>query len=188
MAIEIVKTEITHSGWTKLHIATIRLPGGESIRREIEDHGNAVCVLPYDPGRRTAVLVRQFRAPVLFSAQQDHTLEAIAGVIEDPDPETCVRREAREEAGLRLGALEYVASGWTMPGISTERMHFYLAPYDQDCLLDGGGGVDPDEQITPVEMTLAELGGMADAGRLHDVKTLLLLQALKLRHPVLFAR
>ncbi len=39
------------------------------------------------------------------------------------------RREALEEGGLRLGALEHVATVWSMPGVSTERMALYLAEY-----------------------------------------------------------
>jgi 8-oxo-dGTP pyrophosphatase MutT (NUDIX family) len=132
--------------------------------------------------------VQQFRAPVFFCERQEQTLEAIAGIVEDPDPATTVRREAVEEAGLRLDTLEYVMSGWTMPGISTERLHCYLAPYDERSWISGGAGVESDEQVTPVEMTLGELTGMADAGRLVDVKSLLLLQTLRLRRPSLFGR
>jgi nudix-type nucleoside diphosphatase (YffH/AdpP family) len=186
MTIEIASTELKYSGWAKFIVATFRSADGENVRREIEDHGSASCVLPYDPERRTAVLVRQFRAPVFLAAQQEETLEAIAGVIEDEDPAMCARREAREEAGLALGALERVVTGWTMPGISTERMHFYLAPYRQTDRVGNGGGVDHSDEATPIEMTLAELAGMADAGHLVDVKTLLLLQTLRLRQPHLF--
>jgi hypothetical protein len=60
---EIVALETLHEGWGKLLRLTIRLPDGHSIKREVEDHGAAVSVLPYDPERRTALVVRQFRAP-----------------------------------------------------------------------------------------------------------------------------
>jgi len=33
-------------------LATIRLPNGQIVEREIEDHGTAVAVLPFDPVRR----------------------------------------------------------------------------------------------------------------------------------------
>jgi hypothetical protein len=38
-----------------------------------------------------------------------------------------------------------------------------------------------------VEMSLAELAALAEAGRLEDMKTALLVQTLRLRHPDLFA-
>jgi nudix-type nucleoside diphosphatase (YffH/AdpP family) len=184
---EITHIETVHSGWAKFLIATVRLADGRSFRREIEDHGAAACVLPYDPERRTAVLVRQFRVPVYYAAREPHTLEAIAGIVEEADPAETARREAREEAGLELGAIEPVAQGWTMPGISTERMHLYLAVY-RDRAREGPGGVDEDEDITAVELGLSELARLADTGKLVDIKTLVLVQTLRLRRPELFLK
>jgi nudix-type nucleoside diphosphatase (YffH/AdpP family) len=187
MAVEIMRTEVVYSGWTKLSIATIRLPDGQIVRREIEDHGSAVCVLPYNPERRTAILVRQFRAPVFLAERQEETLEAIAGVIEEADPRESVRREALEEAGLALGELEHVLTGWTMPGISMERMHFYLATYPDQVFGKVASGT-ASEPTVGVELGLRELAQMADSGRLIDVKTMLLVQTLRIRLPSLFAR
>ena len=45
---EIIHTQTVHAGWTKILVATTRLPDGSMITREIEDHGAAVCVLPYN--------------------------------------------------------------------------------------------------------------------------------------------
>jgi nudix-type nucleoside diphosphatase (YffH/AdpP family) len=188
MATEIVHVETAYKGWGRYLIATVRLPDGRTMRREIEDHGSAIGILPYDPVRRTATLVSQFRAPVLYAAKTDHTLEAIAGLIEDPDPAVAARREAMEETGLRLGLLEDVATVWTMPGISTERMTLYLAAYREADRIGTGGGLDAEnESITVIEMPLADLAALADAGRLDDMKTLLLVQTLRLQHPELFA-
>jgi len=182
---EIIRIDTVHSGWAKFMIATVRLADGRTFRREIEDHGAAACVLPYDPVRRTAVLVRQFRVPVYYAAREAHTLEAIAGIVDEVDPSDTARREAREEAGLELGELEPVAAGWTMPGVSTERMHLYLATY-RGRAREGRGGVDEDEDITAVELSLAELAALADTGKLTDIKTLVLVQTLRLRRPDLF--
>ena len=184
---EITHIETVHSGWAKILIATVRLADGRTFRREIEDHGTAACVLPYDPERRTAVLVRQFRAAAYYAAREPHTLEAIAGIVEEADPAQTARREAREEAGLELGAIEPVGEGWTMPGVSTERMHLYLATY-RDRAREGRGGVDEDEDITAVELGLDELVRLADAGKLVDIKTLVLVQTLRLRRPQLFLK
>src|SRR5262245_55793339 len=184
---EISQTQAAYAGWARILIATIRLPDGRTIRREIEDHGAAVCVLPYNPLRKTAVLVRQFRAPVFFAAGQDETLEAIAGILEENDAAACARREAVEAAGLTLDSLDHGLSGWTLPGISTERMHFYLATYSGDARADLRGGVeDEHEETVAVEIALRELAALADRQQLTDVKTLLLLQTLRLRKPELF--
>lgn len=187
-AIEIVGTTTVHSGFTKLLVAKIRLPDGRVINREIEDHGDAACVLPYDPIRKTAVLVRQSRVPVLYAAKQQHTLEAIAGGLEktDANAAVCAEREAMEEAGMTLDSLEHVVTAWTMPGLSTELMHFYLALYSQAARPDSAGSADEDEDTVAVEIGLGELARMADNNALPDAKTLVLLQTLRLRRPDLF--
>ena len=183
----IVDTQTAYEGWSTLLVATIELPDGRRIRREIEDHGSAVCVLPYHPARKAAVLVRQLRAPILFADKQPETLEAIAGMIEDDDPLACVHREVMEEAVLKLDAVEHLFTAWTMPGISTERMYFYLARYSGEARPETRGGVPSEEESTiAVEFALGELARMADANELTDVKTLLLLQTLRLRRPELF--
>ena len=103
--------EVVHEGWCRLLVATIRSSDGRILRREIEDHGRAACVLPYDSERRMAILVRQFRALVFFAARSEETLEAIAGIVDGVDPMECAQREAFEEAGLKLAKLEHVVTG-----------------------------------------------------------------------------
>jgi nudix-type nucleoside diphosphatase (YffH/AdpP family) len=184
---EIIKVEEKYRGWSKLLVASIRLPDARIIRREIEDHGRAACVLPYDPARRTAIVIRQWRAPTLYAAQDASHLEVIAGLIEDETPEVCARREAMEEAGLRLGSLEHVGTGWSMPGISTERMDLFLAEYrEADRVAAGGGLAIEHEDIEVVELSLAGLARMADTGETMDLKALALVQTLRLRRPELF--
>jgi nudix-type nucleoside diphosphatase (YffH/AdpP family) len=188
MTIQITEIDTKHDGWSKYRVVTVRLADGKTIRREMEDHGSAVAVLPYDPQRRMAVLIRQFRVPVFFATGEEDLVEAVAGVVEQgEDPADCARRETLEEAGLRIDTLEYVATAWTMPGVSTERMALYLAPYRKDDRVTAGGGVDHDEDITVIELPLRELADLVDDGRLPDMKALALAQALRWRHPDLFA-
>ena len=187
MPYAITHVETLHAGWTKLLRATVRFPDGRLVRREVEDHGAAVTVLPYDPDRGVAMLISQFRTPPLHAAGEVTVLEAPAGLLDEGDPEVGARREALEETGLRLGGLEPVALVWTMPGISTERMHLFLAPYGEgDRVAAGGGVATENEAIEVVELPLADLARRADEGGLGDLKTLLLVQTLRLRRPDLF--
>ncbi|AWN49952.1 NUDIX hydrolase [Methylobacterium terrae] len=164
------------------------MPDGSRIGREVEDHGPAVAVLPYDPERRVALLVRQFRTPPCFVDGTASVLEAPAGLREEDDPEACARREAFEEAGLRLSRLEPAGRVWSLPGLSTERMDLFLAPYRAvDRTGAGGGLAEEHESVEVVELALSDLAGMAERGEVADMKTLCLVQTLRLRHPELFA-
>jgi nudix-type nucleoside diphosphatase (YffH/AdpP family) len=183
---ELLEARPTYQGWSTLLVTRIRLPDGRIITREIEHHGRAACVLAYDPDRKTALLVRQVRAPAVYAAQQSYLLEAIAGLIDDGEaPDACARREAMEEVGLRLNSIDHITTAWSMPGVSTELIDLFLGQYSQADRVGPGGG-DADEGIEAVEMPLAALAGMADAGTLADMKTLMLVQTLRLRRPELF--
>src|SRR5205085_2230228 len=83
MPAEIIEVETKYRGWCRLLLTRIRLSGGGVVTREIEDHGRAACLLAYDPRRRTAVVVRQLRAPALYAAQKEYLIEAIAGLIDE---------------------------------------------------------------------------------------------------------
>jgi nudix-type nucleoside diphosphatase (YffH/AdpP family) len=183
----ISETLTLYSGWTKIIGVTLRLENGETVKREVEDHGHAVGVLPYDETRRTALLVNLPRAPVLYEGEDEPVLEPAAGLIDEEDAEQAVRREAIEELGVLLSRLEHVARVWTAPGISTERMDLFLAPYQEgDRISPGGGAEGENEHITVIEMPLRELWARAETGALTDMKTFALVHALRARHPHLF--
>ena len=185
---EIAALDLRHERWARMFVATVRLPGGETTLRDIEDHGQGVVVLPYDPERRVALLVRQFRGAPFYAAGEAEVLEAPAGRLDGDDPETCARRETMEEAGLRLRELEPVLAVWTMPSLSTERVHLFFAPYRAaDRVAAGGGLASEQEGIAVVETPLAELAAMADGGTLTELKLFALVQTLRLRRPELFA-
>ena len=134
------------------------------------------------------MLVRQFRAPVMVANGQVDILEAIAGIFDEPDPANTAIREAEEEAGLVLDGAEHIGTVFSMPGISTERMHLYLARYhDGSRIGAGGGNAHEHENMIVVELSLRELAAMADDGRLTDLKALALVQTLRLRQPDLCA-
>ncbi len=183
---DIVSVKSIHSGWSRFSEVTFRLDDGTLLVREIEDHGSAAVVLPYDPERRVALLVRQFRGPV-WMARGAEFLEPPAGLIEDGEaPDACARREAEEETGVRLGDLEPVGGYWSSPGVSTERSWLFLAAYAAADRQGDGGGVDHDEHIEVVETPLADLAARLERGELADLKLLALVQALMLRRPELF--
>jgi len=180
--------EVLHRGWNTFGIATLTLQDGSTVRRALEDHGQAACVLPYDPERRVALLVRQARVGPAFWGESAEFDEAPAGGLDGGAPEATAIREAMEEAGVRLRRLEPVAHAYSMPSVSSERLWLYLAPYESADRVGSGGGLHAEgEQVLVVEVPLAALADQARTGRLPDLKTLVLVQALMLRAPALFA-
>ncbi len=185
----IKQIETLHEGWRKLLKLTVEMPDGRTMAREVLNSADAAAVLPYDPEARKVILVRQFRAPVMHVEGQPDVLEAVAGLLDEDAPEACARREAMEEAGLRLRDLEKVAAAWSTPGITTERLHLFLAPYTSaDRVGEGGGLAEEHEDIEVLEIGLDELMGMLEQGAITDMKTLVLIQALQLRRPELFGK
>jgi len=184
----IKESTLLFDGWTRFVILAVEGPDGQRMTREVLDHGESACVLPYDVERRVALLVSQMRVPQLYLGLHEPSLEAIAGRLEpDETAAESIRREAEEEAGLRLGALELVVTCWASPGVSTERFSLYLSAYGAaDRTGPGGGRADELEDIEVKEVPLAELAQRADRAAITDAKTLLLVQTLRLRRPDLF--
>lgn len=184
---EIIETRTLFSGWSRLLSARIRLPDGKIAVREIADHARTVAVLPYDETRRTILLVRLLRAPALFCENVADVLEAPAGVIEDENAEDAARRELLEETGFRIGDMERVGAAWTSPGLSTEKLDLFLAPYTAQGRAGPGGGLaDESENVTTVELSADAAWAMLESGEMDDLKTLTLLLFLRSKRPALF--
>jgi nudix-type nucleoside diphosphatase (YffH/AdpP family) len=187
MPFEIRKSETRFKGYLTIRVVTLAGDDGETVEREIEDHGRAASVLPYDPERRCVLLVRLPRAPAIWAGGPAALTEAVAGMVEDGSDEATVRREALEEAGVRLGALEPLGAPFSSPGVSTERIALFLAPYAQaDRIAPGGGAEREHEHIAVIETPVAELWAQVARGEIDDLKTFALAQALRTRHPELF--
>ena len=154
-------------------------------QRETYDRGNGAALLPYDVARRTVLLTRQFRFPAYVNGSPDGMLvEAAAGLLDEQDAETAVRREATEELGVVVGEVTRVFDVFTSPGSVTERVVCFAAPYTPaDRVTAGGGVAEEGEDIEVLELDVDEALAMVDDGRIADAKTIMLLQWAVLRGP-----
>ncbi|MBI2717919.1 MAG: NUDIX domain-containing protein [Rhizobiales bacterium] len=182
--IAIERIEALSQRWADLKrytIAYTRRDGvTETLVREVHDHGHGAAVLPYDRGRGTVLLVRQFRLPPQLSGADGDMIEACAGLLDGNDPADCARREAEEELGYRVSNLRQVASCFMTPGAVTERLTLFLADYSTDAKIGGGGGHPHEsEDIEVIELPFTEALAMALGGDIIDAKTVMLLLFLE---------
>ncbi len=151
----------------------------ETTSRETYDRGDGATILLYDRLRRTVLLTKQFRYPTYVNGNADGMLiETCAGLLDDDDPETCIRRETEEETGCSVSNVRKVFEAYMSPGSVTEKLFFFVGEYAENDRVGDGGGVDS-EDIEVLEMPFDEALQMVASGDIRDAKTILLLQFAK---------
>jgi nudix-type nucleoside diphosphatase (YffH/AdpP family) len=179
-----ISVEVLSDGWYVLRKARFEFMHRDGSwhqqEREAYDRGNGAVILLHDPDRATVLLIRQFRWPAYANGHPDGMLiEACAGLLDNDDPETAIRREVREETGIELGDVQALFTAYMSPGSVTERLHFYYANYTRDQQRDEGGGIaDEGEDIEVVELGVDQALAMVCSDEIIDAKTIMLLQWL----------
>ena len=133
---------------------------------ELWRRGRAAAMLPYDPVRDMFVLIEQFRLPALAAGLDPVVREAPAGLC-DPgeDPETTVRRELQEEAGLVASDVVPIGDYLLTPGGADERCALFLGRVDAPESAGNFGLVHENEDIRLVLQPAADAVADALAGR-----------------------
>lgn len=95
----------------------------ETFSRLVVEHPGAVIILALDEQDRALVL-EQYRHPVTA-----RLVELPAGLldVEGEDPLVAAQRELREEALMVAERWTHLLTTYSTPGISSERIHYYLA-------------------------------------------------------------
>ena len=147
------------------------------LTREILDTGDGATILPYDRARGTIILIRQFRGVAFLKDGIESIVEACAGKLEGADPLTRIVKETEEETGIRLsGTPRRLFQSYMSPASFTERLTYFVAPYEAaDRVSDGGGLQEEGEDIEVIETTLDAAIAMVEGGEIVDAKTILLL-------------
>ncbi|TCW18093.1 GDP-mannose pyrophosphatase NudK [Raoultella sp. BIGb0138] len=183
LTINVIKDKLLSENYFILRNMTYELTrsDGSVVRhkREVYDRGNGATVLLYNPRKQTVVLVRQFRVATWVNGNDDGMLiETCAGLLDDDEPETCIRKEAIEETGYEVGDVRKLFELFMSPGGVTELIHFFIAEYSDAQRKTRGGGVD-DEDIEVLELPFSEALQMVTRGEIRDGKAVILLQYLQ---------
>lgn len=186
--VSIEKTEILSDNWYTLKKVTfnIKKQNGETETqsREAYDRGNGAVILLYNISLKKVILTRQFRLPTYINGNTDGMLiEACAGLLDDNNPEDCIRKETEEETGYKISKVEKIFEAYMSPGSVTEILYFFIAEYSDEMKINKGGGLEEEgENIEVLELDFNETLSMIDKGEIKDAKTIMLLQHLRLKN------
>lgn len=182
----ITKTEILSDNWYILRKITyeyLKKDGTiETQSREAYDRGNGATILLYNKEFQTVILTRQFRIPTYVNGNADGMMiEACAGLLDQDNPEDCIRRETEEETGYKIKDVKKVFEAYMSPGSVTEILYFFVAEYSKEMKVSDGGGLEEEaENIEVLEYQFEEALEMIKSGEIKDAKTIMLLQYLKM--------
>lgn len=141
--VSIVEQEIVYDGFfnvQKMQLHHSLFAGGQSevMTRELVLRKEAAGVLLYDPQLDAIALVEQFRIGALERGKSPWLLEIVAGLIDtDESPAEVAQREALEEAGCEVLAMESVLNYFSSPGGTDEFFHLFCGRAD----LRNAGGI-----------------------------------------------
>lgn len=181
-AIELVSIKSLSKDWGKLDKVKYkyRLKNDlwQTQEREVYNRGNGAVILLYNKNKGTVILTRQLRIPTWFNGNTTGMMiEACAGLLDEKDPEDCIRRETEEETGYTLTEVRKVMEVYMSPGSVTEILYFFVACYSDAMKTGEGGGVENEqENIEVLELSFNEALKMIQNGEIKDAKTIMLLQ------------
>ena len=184
--IHIVDTQILSDNWYTLRKITYEYAGKDGlvqrISREAYDRGNGATILLYNIDLQKVILTRQFRLPTFINGNETGMLiEACAGLLDNENPEDCIKRETEEETGYRVTGVQKVFEAYMSPGSVTELVYFFIAEYTAGMKTGNGGGLQEEEEnIEVLEMNVHDALDMIRTGEIKDAKTIMLLQYVKI--------
>jgi GDP-mannose pyrophosphatase NudK len=185
--VKILKTEILSDNWYTLKKITYEYSKEDGSKkeqtRESYDRGNGAVILLYNLAEKKVILTQQFRLPTFINGNSTGMLiEACAGLLDQDNPEECIKRETEEETGYQVTDVRKIYEAYMSPGSVTEILHFFIAEYSEAMKVNEGGGVvGEEENIEVLTVDFDEALAMIDEGKIKDAKTIMLVQYLRLK-------
>ncbi|MDQ3191667.1 MAG: NUDIX hydrolase [Bacteroidota bacterium] len=177
---KITDQNIEYNGFLKVEKAKIEFTDKQdkvqSFSRERVNREDAAGVFIYNKESGNVILTKQFRYAVADKTK-GLVLEIMAGKVSSgEDPLETALRETIEECGYKVKKenINLIASVFTSPGYTSEKIYLYYAEVSNDDRVNEGGGLeDEHEFIDVIEMPLKTLLNLVDNGDIQDSKTLL---------------
>lgn len=150
--------------------------------RECYDRGDGAAILLYNPTKKTVILTKQFRMPSYLNGNATGMMiEVCAGLLDEDNPESCIIKEVEEETGFKISNPKKVFKLYSTPGAVTEKIHYFVAEYNDEMKISTGGGLEEEhEEIEVLEINFDTALKMVSKGEINDAKTVVLLQFAKL--------
>ncbi|MDX6915923.1 ADP-ribose diphosphatase [Pectobacterium carotovorum] len=186
--VEIIARETLYDGFFSLERYRFRhrlFNGGMSgeVSREILERGHAVVLLPYDPVRDEVVLIEQIRIAAYDTSASPWLFELVAGMIEPGEShEEVARREAQEEAGLRVGRCRPIINYLASPGGTSERLAVMVGEVDTRTAKGIHGLADENEDIRVHVVSREQSYQWVEEGIVDNAASVIALQWLALHH------
>ena len=155
----------------------------QNQNRESYDRGDGAAILLYNASKKTVILTKQFRMPSYLNGNNDGMMiEVCAGLLDINDPLTCIKNEAEEETGYKITNPKKIFEIFSTPGAVTEKIHYFIAEYNDAMKISEGGGLASEtEEIEVLEINFNTAYNMIASGEIKDAKTIILLQYLKIQ-------
>src|SRR5690606_18319692 len=139
-SVRIVRKEVLSDNWyilTKVTFEYTRNDGTlETQVREVYDRGNGSAILLYNRQKKTVIVTQQFRLPTYLNGNESGMMiEVCAGLLDEDNPDECIRRETEEETGYKVRDI----------------LHLFTAEYSSDMKVSEGGGIEQ-ENIEVIEI------------------------------------
>ena len=101
------------------------------INREILGIGDVVFALCYSPEEKKFYLIKQFR-PFYYVRKEKYKFELVGGLVDKGETLTkALRREIKEEIGVKTLKLKKLTKYCPVPGYSDEIVHVYYAEVEK---------------------------------------------------------
>ena len=140
------------------------------INREILNIGDVVFALCFSPEEKKFYLIKQFR-PFYFVRGKNLRYEIVGGLVDKGENlTTALKREIKEEIGVKTKKIVKLTTYCPVPGYSDEIVHVYYAEVEK-IKLKSFYNKNENEEIKIFKITLSQLKKINESKTIQNVLT-----------------